>query len=32
MNTGLSAAITSGVKGVSFLKDKGKWRAFAIRH
>jgi hypothetical protein len=27
MNTGLSAANTSGVKGVSFLKDKGKWRA-----
>ena len=27
MNTGLSSANTSGVKGVSFLKDKGKWRA-----
>ena len=26
-NTGLSKANTSGVKGVSFLKDKGKWRA-----
>jgi len=26
-NTGMSKANTSGVKGVSFLKDKGKWRA-----
>ena len=26
-NTGLSKSNTSGVKGVSFLKDKGKWRA-----
>jgi len=26
-NTGISKANTSGVKGVSFLKDKGKWRA-----
>ena len=28
-NTGLSRANTSGVKGVSFLKDRGKWRASA---
>ena len=26
-NTGISKSNTSGVKGVSFLKDKGKWRA-----
>ena len=29
MNTRLSKANTSGVKGVSFLKDRGKWRASA---
>ena len=29
MNTRLSSANTSGVKGVSFLKDRGKWRASA---
>ena len=28
-NTGLSRANTSGVKGVSFLRDRGKWRASA---
>ncbi len=28
-NTRLSKANTSGVKGVSFLKDRGKWRASA---
>ena len=29
MNTRLSNSNTSGVKGVSFLKDRGKWRASA---
>ena len=29
MNTRLSKSNTSGVKGVSFLKDRGKWRASA---